>query len=122
MEWLKAIGFALVIIIMVSTCNNKVEEDNSSELKINSKIDSLERALQECKDVRISIDFGHEATPEQARAIYTDEQIRRLRKSDLDHIYQTKGRYRTTDDEVFDQRVEDYIDDNIDEIIDKHRD
>ena len=115
-----------VIMFMVGTSNiiTKANENkyDSSVISYQIRIDSLKTALQKCKDVRISIDFGHRATPQQARAVYTDEQIRRLRKSDLDHIYQTKGRYRTTSDEVFDQRVEDYIDDNIDEIMDKHRD
>lgn len=58
---------------------------------------------------------------------YSDEEIRILREN-LDfesggrYYYKTPGRHVPTYEEEFEQRLEDYIDDNYEELIDKYRD
>ena len=112
-----------MLLVILNKCKSEgIEKDNSSELILQLRVDSLLMENAKLKDILISKDFGHEYTGEQRGSFYGEDQIEGLRKSDLDHIYQTKGRYRTTSDEVFDQKVQDYVDENIDEIVDKHRD
>lgn len=62
-------------------------------------------------------------TEEQKQKInYTDEEIRQMRRDNPNKIIKHKQRYVPSDKELFEEKMERYIDDHHDEIIERYRD
>jgi hypothetical protein len=53
---------------------------------------------------------------------YTDEEIRTMRRENPRQIIRAPGRYVPSDQELFEERMEQYIEDNHDEIIERYKD
>lgn len=107
----------LLLSLLVLSCN----EDKSSRVELlEYSIDSLEKVRDSLIDRQIRIDFGQD--PDRTKRVeLTDQQIRELRKNDPSHIYQTSGRIPVlSEDEEFNRRAEQYIEDNYEEILDEH--
>lgn len=112
----------ILYILLPLICLSCQKDISPRESVLQNQVDSLTKQVDSLQNILINIDFGHRP-PEQERELQfiQDQRIRELRKRDPDHIYQVQGRIIRSEEDEFERRMEDYIEDNHDEIMDKYR-
>lgn len=125
---MKFLPWAIIGILLIITYsgNNKkgsedLQETYSSVQLYKNQVDSLDTVLQKYKDtlrkLRLEIRYSY-----QRSHYITDEEIRAIRRADPNHIYKFPGRRVYSEQEEFERRAEEYIEDNEEEILDRLRD
>lgn len=114
-----SISFILLGVILTTSC---MQDNTSSEIKLQAKIDSLEQVNNQ---LNLSPNFRYDyskTTYKRDVNEMTDAEIRAIRKKDPNHIYKTTGRAPVlSDKQEFEKRAQQYVEDNIDDILDEHR-
>lgn len=111
-----SISFILLGVILSTSCQ---KENTSSEELLILQIDSLKK---ENNQLKLSPSFRYDYSKLRKVDELTDDEIRALRKKDPNHIYRTTGRTPVlSSDEIFERRAQEYVEENIDDILDEYR-
>lgn len=101
----------LIAIIVVFITGLMIPDQNKSESEV----------LQDKRSIKVEVHTQPIVQPSPGRHL-TDEEIRELREDNPEYIIKTPGRIVLSRKELFEQQMEDYIEENHDELLDKYKD
>jgi len=114
-----------ISIVLSSLLISCVPKDDSRVKTLENEVFLLQSKLDSIEVARSTPSRYLKPEYEKYRHYLTDDEIRDLRDSDINHIYSTKGQGRKpvySKQTEFENRADEYIEENIDEIMDKYGD
>ena len=108
----------LKLLLLCSVCCIAMVKINDIQTKNTYEIPEPDPTTEEDKNIR-----GFDYVNGHGNIIHkelTDQEIRDLRFNDKNHIYKVEGRIIKSNKEITDEAIEEYIEENIDDIIDRY--